>query len=134
MAIEPEGLQPERDEWTTPAITLHTRLRLAREKAGIKSVHDMAPLLAAELHRPVAGSTAAAWEKGTNQPTRGVRMEDYVRAYSRITKVPLSWFYEDLLTRCNTDAPALTCLDGPEGDLQLSLAFPPELALLAASS
>lgn len=65
-----------------PVIDVPDRLRKSREHCGIKSAEKMAELLTPKLvaggYKAVKGSTVSAWEAGTNQPTRTIRMADLV--------------------------------------------------------
>lgn len=68
-----------------PTIGIGDRLEKSRKWCGIRSAEKMADLLnerlAHRLDKPISKSTINAWEAGTNQPTRGVRMDELVHVW-----------------------------------------------------
>lgn len=59
---------------------LGDRMQKSREWCGIKSTARMAELINERRPqaKPVAASTISAWERGTNQPTRHIRVDELV--------------------------------------------------------
>ncbi len=76
------------DEFEDPAFGLGDRLAKARQHCKIKSAEDMAVRLNAKLAgriaRPIAASTISAWEAGTNQPTRTIRVEELIPVWIEV--------------------------------------------------
>lgn len=135
MAISPEALTPD-EEPRFEDFHIGDVLRKARHHPhpgfdAITAAKDMAPLLAAELKRPVSPSTVNAWERGTNKPTRGkVRDGDLVAAYSKITGWPVTTLYariEACRSSCFGMEPLLRGVEMPVGSLQL---FDPDEGVL----
>lgn len=70
------------EEFEDPTFGLGDRLAKARHHCKIKSAEVMAERLNAKLAgriaKPIAASTISAWEAGTNQPTRTIRVEELI--------------------------------------------------------
>lgn len=75
MALRADDLDPGEARFD-----LGDRLQKSREWCGIKSADKMAELLNERRPgaKPIAGSTISAWERGANQPTRQIRVEDLI--------------------------------------------------------
>lgn len=135
MAIEALDL----GEPSIPAFDVYDRMRKARKKASIKSLEDMAARLTEQfalsgiiLTKPLVGPTVAAWERGTNQPTKlGVRWNDVMTAWAAVTRVNLSWlsYGEGTRSTCNPLS-VVPAAPGATGATELELPFPPALSLV----
>lgn len=80
-----EPQEPEFPPFHMGDVLLKARLH-PRDRKPIKSAEEMAKLLTVELGREVSRSSVNAWESGRNQPGRnGIRLEDVVVAYARVT-------------------------------------------------
>lgn len=116
-AVQDEWVEAEPPEWS-----VGDRMVKAREYRGIKSTAAMAKLLSVELGQEVSRSTVGGWERMAHQPTRGgIRHLDVVRAYSKILKVPESYFFAR--SRCRA------VLAG-QGQMELSFRPSPVLAVV----
>lgn len=112
-----------------PTFDIGDRLEKSRRWCGIKSASRMAELLnerlGARLSKPISAGAVSAWEAGTNQPTRAIRLDELVRVWvdicneagaddGRATSVEFVYGL-----RTGSFSPALVALASHFGELQL---------------
>lgn len=113
-----------------PEWTLGDRFRKARLFAGIKSTNDMAVKLSEYLGVTVGGGAVGAWERGTNQPSKGgLREHLVIRAYADICGVDEEWLRSRCFQLLPTSQGQLSMLDDLGEPLDLFAV--PDLAILA---